>query len=237
VLQYINVNGEPAHGKRLKAFKEKLPFTQIVYSYGLSEAGVRVTQGVFSSDDDATPSVGRPLDDVEIRIEKMTAMGTNLPDGVGRIAVRSPSIMVGYFAEGFDTASVDDGWLKTEDLGRLDADGSLYIYGRLDDAMLRGGEVIHPEAIESTLRSVAGLHDCAVFHTDTGAFVRIVCAYVADEAVDQSILRTACKESLPAYSLPNEYVRVEQLGLGSSGKMSRRHLKDLYIAGNLASRA
>jgi hypothetical protein len=104
-------------------------------------------------------SIGRPLPDVEVRI--VDEDGKALPAGeVGEIHVRTPRAMKGY-AGAKDSPFTADGWLPTRDLGWMDEDGYLYVAGRKDDMIIRGGENIAPAEIEAVLVSHPAVEEAA----------------------------------------------------------------------------
>ncbi len=124
-------------------FFEALGFT-IVQGYGMSENGPLISTNRIGRSNNA--SVGLPVEETEVRILEPG------PDGVGEIAVRSPSLFLGYYKNREATAEMftEDGFLKTGDLGKFDSAGFLYITGRIKNIIVtRGGKNIYPEEIES----------------------------------------------------------------------------------------
>ena len=105
-------------------------------------------------------SIGRPLPDVEARV--VGDDGAVLGAGeVGEIHVRTPRVMKGY-AGSSDSPLTPDGWLPTRDMGWLDEDGYLYVAGRKDDMIIRGGENIAPAEVEAVLQSHPAVEEAAV---------------------------------------------------------------------------
>ena len=107
-------------------------------------------------------SIGRPLPDVEVRI--VDPEGAEVTRGeVGEITVRTPRVMKGYFSQGDATAqTLVNGWLHTRDMGWMDADGYLYLAGRKDDVIIRGGENISPGEVEAVLHAHPAIEEAAV---------------------------------------------------------------------------
>src|SRR5439155_1225499 len=104
-------------------------------------------------------SIGRPLPDVEVRI--VGEDGATLGSGeVGEICVRTPRVMKGY--AGGTESPLRDGWLPTRDMGWRDEEGYLFIAGRKDDMIIRGGENIAPAEVEAILQSHPGVEEAAV---------------------------------------------------------------------------
>ena len=138
-LKYIFAGGAHLDPSYIDAFAEY--GVQIFEGYGMSECSpVISSNGQLAS---RPGSVGKPLDNVEIRFED------------GEILVRGSSVMAGYYHMPEETAAAleEDGWLHTGDLGRMDEDGFLYITGRLKNLIiLSNGENVSPEEIEEKLR-------------------------------------------------------------------------------------
>src|SRR5262249_39280616 len=108
----------------------------ILHGYGMSEVA-KIACTPLDGDAPAG-SVGRPLG-VELRIDDVPGA----PDGLGEIVVRGDVVAPGYFDQRHESASgFEDGWFRTGDLGRLDADGNLFLAGRRDDVVSRGGVLV-----------------------------------------------------------------------------------------------
>src|SRR4030067_1473652 len=110
-----------------------------------------------------TSSIGRPLPDVEVKI--VDEEGKTLPLlEVGEIIARGPRIMTGYWRDEQKTSQVitPDGWVRTGDMGWMDEEGYIYLAGRGDDMIIRGGENISPDEVEEVLRSHPIIEDAAV---------------------------------------------------------------------------
>jgi long-chain acyl-CoA synthetase len=121
----------------------KLGFT-VLQAYGLSETSGAATATRF--EDNRVGSVGKPLGTVEIRIDEPNA------EGIGEVLIRGPIVMAGYYRnpEANAAAFTDDGWFRSGDLGRFDADGHLYITGRRKEVIvLPSGKNVYPEEVEA----------------------------------------------------------------------------------------
>ncbi|MCX6566676.1 MAG: AMP-binding protein [Candidatus Aminicenantes bacterium] len=146
--------------------------------YGLTETSPLVT-GTKPFETRAH-SAGRALDGVEIRIADSDP-GT----GVGEILLRGPMVMKGYYKDPEKTAEIlsDDGWLKTGDLGCLDADGYLFIKGRSKNVIIGpSGENIYPEIIESVINRADSVQESLVFEQQGRLVARIHLNYEALDA-------------------------------------------------------
>jgi acyl-CoA synthetase (AMP-forming)/AMP-acid ligase II len=206
----------------------------VVQSYGMTEAASQIT---------ATPlrgghppgSVGRP---VGVELEVVGTDGRRCaPDVVGQVRIRGVSVISAYAdgvaAERFDAA----GWLDTGDLGRLDANGYLYLAGRRDDVVNCGGELVHPGEVEEVLLGEAAVAEAVVAerpHEVLGAvpvaWIRPVLALEggqADELVSR--LRLRCEQQLSRAKRPVEFRIVAGLPRTPTGKVLRRRLRELLL--------
>jgi acyl-CoA synthetase (AMP-forming)/AMP-acid ligase II len=175
-------------------------------------------------------SIGRPLPDVEIRIADES--GAPLPDGeTGEILVRTPRIMKGYAGGAAGGAAVDaDGYLHTRDLGYIDTEGYVFLVGRKDDMIIRGGENIAPAEVEACLQGHQAIEEIAVFGLPSEEWGQIVAAAVvlkAGTTATADELVTYCQARLSSFKKPEAVRFLEELPRNPLGKILR---KDLQIA-------
>jgi oxalate---CoA ligase len=248
ILSILALNNVPASPPKLRfvrsasaplpaAARERITLrtgVTVVESYGMTEAASQIT---------ATPlggghplgSVGRP---VGVELEIVGPDGQRLaPNVFGRIRIRGESVITAYAddaaADQFDAA----GWLDTGDLGRLDAEGYLYLAGRRDDVVNRGGELVHPAEVEEILLGEAAVAEAAVAgrpHNVLGAVpvawirpVRALDHQQRDELVDW--LRLRCETYLSQVKRPVEFHVVASLPQTATGKVLRRQLRNTVI--------
>ncbi len=178
----------------------------IMQGYGLSETSplVAVNTPVRSR----IGSVGRPIENVTVKIDPVDGCD----EGTGEILVSGPNVMAGYFEDAAATAAVlDNGWLRTGDLGRLDADGFLHVTGRLKDVIIgESGKNVYPNEIEAVIAKCPGVDDVCVLglptdkagqrHEDIVVLVVPARADTDAETLRREI-RTACK-TLASYKMP-----------------------------------
>ena len=110
-----------------------------------------------------TSSIGRPLPNMEVKI--VDEEGKTLPPlEMGEILARGPRIMTSYWRDEQKTQQVvtKDGWLRTGDMGWMDEEGYIYLAGRADDMIIRGGENISPEEVEDVLQSHPKIEEAAI---------------------------------------------------------------------------
>lgn len=202
------LSGECMPADLPRTLRKAFPHTDFYHVYGLTECGPRVSALTPEEFDEAPTSVGRPLPEIELRIED------------GELWVRSPGVMKGYWRDGAQTTQrLRGGWLRTGDMARLDAAGRLYIDGRRDDMIIRGGVNIYPAEIEAVVRGVPGVAECVAFGRKT-YFGQEVCLRYAGTPAEAE-LRRELAERLPPHLLPTRIERCEALERTPSGKVRR----------------
>jgi fatty-acyl-CoA synthase len=221
---------QPVIERALRLFP-RIAFTN---AYGLTETSSTVA--VLGPDDhrraldaDDHParrrlgSVGKPLPNIELEIRGPD--GAVLPHGTaGEVYVRGDQIAGEYLGR---KAIQNDGWFATNDSGWLDEEGYLFIEGRLDDVIVRGGENISPGEIEDTLRGHAGVKDVAVLGIPDDRWGERVAAVVVprDPAPSTAQLADWVKSRLRSTRTPETWEFRSALPYNETGKLLRRVLK------------
>jgi acyl-CoA synthetase (AMP-forming)/AMP-acid ligase II len=171
-------------------------------------------------------SIGRPLPDVEVQI--VDDEGRALAAGeVGEIHVRTPRVMKGYAGAG-GSPLVRDGWLPTRDMGWVDEDGYLFIAGRKDDMIIRGGENIAPAEVEAVLQSHPAVEEAAVVGVPDVEWGQRVAAFVVlrdDGACTADALGDFCRQRLASFKKPEIIRFLPELPKNPMGKILRRELR------------
>ena len=222
-LRTLAYGGAPAARQTIEAALRAFPSTGLVNAYGLTETSSTVSvlgpeehRAAFKSGDpevrNRLSSAGRPVSAVEIRIA-----------GDGEVHVRGEQVS-GEYAN--SASQVDAaGWFHTGDLGRLDADGYLYLLGRRDDTIIRGSENISPLEVEEVLRLCPGVRDVGVVGVaDAEWGQRLVAAIEADSLDTQGLVEWV-RIRLPSFKRPSSYVRFDRLPRNELGKVLRRVIR------------
>jgi acyl-CoA synthetase (AMP-forming)/AMP-acid ligase II len=178
-------------------------------------------------------SIGLPLEDVEIQVR--SEKGRELPSGkVGEIVVRGSRIMKGYWRDEDKTqrAFTDDGWYRTGDLGYKDEEGYIYLTGRGDDVIVRGGENIGPDEVESVLSTHPKIEEAAVIGVkdiEWGQQVRAIVRLKKGETATEAEIIDFTRPRLAGFKRPTSVVFVkEELAKTTTGKVLRRTLREKY---------
>lgn len=159
------------------------------------------------------------------------ADGDPLPPGEsGEITLRGPTLMAGYLGDEAQTAQrVRDGWIHTQDIGWVDAEGHIFLSGRTSDMIIRGGLNISPLEIESVLSTHEAVVEAAVVGRPDPILGQIVVACVvpapaANRTTMHAELTAHCRQSLSAPKVPAEFHLFEALPRNAGGKVLRKQL-------------
>jgi len=215
-----------------------LPTVGFVNAYGLTETSStiavltpddhRVALAASDSGDHAIArrlgSVGQPVPSIEVQIraEDGTVLG---PGETGELFVRGEQVSGKY--TGIGSVLDAEGWFPTKDVASLDDEGYLYIGGRSDDTIIRGGENIAPAEIEDVLVEHPHVHDCAVVGADDPEWGQVIVAVVVPAAgaqPDPEDLRGFVRAQLRGSRTPDRVVFREDLPTNATGKVLRREL-------------
>lgn len=207
---------------------EALTGGRIVEGYGLTEsvmaAVVTPVDGVYKPG-----SVGVPLPDVVLRIvDTPTGVDVTTTGGVGEIWMHAPQLMAGYWNNPAATAEMlQDGWLRTGDVGFLDEDGYLTLVDRQKDLIKPSGFQVWPREVEEVLLTHSAVQEVGVAGIPDPVQGEAVKAWVVLEegaTVSAETLRAHCKQTLAAYKVPRHYAFVDSLPKSTIGKVLRREL-------------
>jgi len=186
-------------------------------------------------------SVGKPLPDVEVRV--LDEDNQELPPNqIGEIVIRTPREMKGYVSQ--ESAKVEDlldaaGWLHTRDMGYIDEDGYIYLVGRKDDLIIRGGENIAPAEIEAVLHAHPAVDEAAVIGAPDAEWGQKVVAFVvlrANRTTSPEELIGFCRQRLASFKKPEAIYFVTELPRNPLGKILRKDLRVPYATGAASHR-
>jgi acyl-CoA synthetase (AMP-forming)/AMP-acid ligase II/acyl carrier protein len=196
----------------------------VIDTYGMTEAATQIAANPLQRRKPG--SVGRPAGP-EIAI--LDSEGRRLPAGKrGEIALRGPTITRGYDNDAAATASsFRNNWFRTGDLGYLDAEGYLFIVGRIKEIIHKGGQKVAPAEVEGVLLSHPDVIDAAVFpvpHERLGADVAAAVVLRQDAEVSAQRLRDFARERLAGFKVPGLIRIVPGIPKGGGGKIRRGEL-------------
>jgi long-chain acyl-CoA synthetase len=185
-------------------------------------------------------SIGLPIPSTYVQI--WTDDGQALPIGeVGELCIKGPQVMKGYWNRPDETAKVLDanGWLRTGDIARMDANGYLYIVDRKKDMILVSGFNVYPNEIEDIVMHHPGVAEVAAVGVDDEHSGEVVKIFVVrkDPSLTEEALREYCRENLTGYKRPKQIEFRDSLPKTNVGKILRRELRDEDRAKRKAAQA
>jgi acyl-CoA synthetase (AMP-forming)/AMP-acid ligase II len=235
-LRHLSYGGGRMPPELVERAMKLLPDVSFVNAYGLTETSSTIAvltpedhREAIASTEPAVrrrlSSVGRPLPTVELEIRGPdgTVLG---PGEVGEIYVRGEQVAGEYLERSVLT---DDGWFPTNDAGRLGEDGYLYLEGRLDDVIVRGGENLSPSEIEEALLAHPAVLDAAVVGVPDAEWGEAVAAAVVVEQgsdVREADLQDFVRQQLRSTKTPELIELRDELPYNETGKLLRRVLRD-----------
>jgi fatty-acyl-CoA synthase len=208
------------------------PETRFVNAYGLTETSSTISllgpddhRQAHASDDASIKrrltSVGQPLPTLEVSIRDDE--GVEVPSGTpGEVWVRGEQVAGEYLQQGSKLTA--EGWFPTNDGGELDANGYLYVTGRLDDVIVRGGENISPGEIEDVMLSHPDVRDVAVIGIPNDQWGETIAAVVVGSATEAD-LKALVAQRLRSSRSPDTVVYRDELPYNDTGKLLRRVLR------------
>jgi acyl-CoA synthetase (AMP-forming)/AMP-acid ligase II len=215
------------------------PDVNFTNAYGLTETSSTVTilgpedhRATRHSNDPAVRarlgSVGQALPSVqiEIRDEEGNPVPANQP---GEVYVRGPQV-AGEYRE--KKTIQDDGWFPTRDAGHLDDEGYLFLSGRADDVIVRGGENISPVEIEDLLLHHDEVVDCAAVampSEDWGEAIALAIVLRSEGALTEEAIRTEIRAHLRSSRVPEAIRFCDELPYNETGKLLRRVVKEWFV--------
>ncbi len=234
-VRFIRSASAPLSTALLANFEQSIGIP-VVESYGMTEAASQICANPLDGER-KVGSVGRAIG-VELRVvpidDPWPVLGA-VSERVGHIEIRGRSVIRGYDAPGYEDRFDVEGWLRTGDLGYLDEEEYLFIVGRSDDVINRGGEKIFPREIEELVLAIDGVFDAAVIGVADDVFGEVPVLYVQFDAVTDSTpshvvagltshVNVVLAAALARARRPVEINVVAQMPTHATGKVQRRSL-------------
>ena len=225
------ISGASALPAKIQADFEAMTHGKLVEGYGLSEAAP-VTHCNPLDEHCRNGSIGLPLPNVEAAILDQKTAELLPPGKEGEIVVKGPNIMKGYWnREEENKAIFINGWMRTGDIGKMDADGYFYVVDRAKDMIIASGFNVYPREVEEVLFQHPSVLEAAVAGTPdeyrgetVAAFIVLKPGIAANDETRQRII-AYCKQNLAAYKVPKIVEFRATLPKSLIGKVLRRELK------------
>jgi malonyl-CoA/methylmalonyl-CoA synthetase len=211
------------------AFRERSGHT-ILERYGMSETAMQTSNPY---DGPRLPgSVGKPLPGVTVRTVDAEGRACAV-DEIGGIEVRGPNVFKGYWRMPEKTAEefTADGYFRTGDVGKFDANGYLWIVGRSKDLIISGGYNVYPKEVEEVIDDLDGVQESAVIgvpHADFGEAVVAVVGPVAGAAISEANIVASLKQRIANFKVPKHVHFVDELPRNTMGKVQKNLLRSRF---------
>ena len=209
--------------------------------YGQTEASCLLTISTAADGvEELCETVGQPLPQIEIAIRDPRTHAVVEVGVVGEVCARGFGTMIEYNDNPSATAAaVDaDGWLRTGDLGTLDARGYLRITGRVKEMIIRGGENLFPAEIENVLLEHPDVAEVAVIGAPDQRWGEIVVCFlrlVAGASLDRQVLINHCRARISPQKTPAHWIEVQDWPLTGSGKIQKFVLRERFVSGTVGA--
>jgi acyl-CoA synthetase (AMP-forming)/AMP-acid ligase II len=245
-LRSLSYGGAPISPVVLDRALRAFPETGFTNAYGLTETSSTIAvlgpddhrEAVRSSDKrlrSRLSSAGRAVPGIEFLIRDQSGRQLG-PGEAGDLFVRGPQVSGEYV--GLGSVLDADGWFATRDRAWLDHDGYLFIEGRTDDTIIRGGENIAPGEIENVLMQHPAVKDVAVVgipDQEWGERITAVVVAAEGQSVDVADLREWTRGRLRGSKTPDQIVMWPHLAYNHTGKLLRRDIASALIAGTIVT--
>jgi len=216
----------------VEQMRRELGFEVVVTAYGLTEScGVVSICRADDSPERISHTSGRAMDGVEMKC--VDTQGEEVAVGCeGEIWCRGFNVMRGYLDNPGETARTitPDGWLKTGDVGVMDADGYVRITDRIKDMFIVGGFNCYPAEIENTLCGLPGVARAAVIGVPDERMGEVARAYIvttADAQLDEATVIEWSRENMANYKVPRSVRFLQEFPMNASGKVLKNELREL----------
>jgi malonyl-CoA/methylmalonyl-CoA synthetase len=180
-------------------------------------------------------SVGLPLEGVAVRVTERGGGAPVSTGTIGALEVKGANVFAGYWRDAHKTrdAFSAEGWFRTGDLGRIDAEGYVWIVGRATDLVISGGYNVYPKEVEAELDGVPGVAESAVFgvpHADFGEGVTAAVVLKPGATLSETQLLEHVRVRLSGYKVPKRILFVPELPRNAMGKVRKDALRASYAA-------
>jgi len=228
-IRYSITGSAPMPVELTKQFKD-ITGAEIIEGFGLTEAAP-ITHLNPLRGKRKVGSIGLPFPDTDAAIVDMEQGTEELPVGEeGELIIRGPQVMRGYWQRPGETAStLQDGWLYTGDIARMDEEGYFFIVDRKKDMIISGGYNIYPREIDEVLYEHPKVEDAVcvgIPHTSRGEIVKAYIVAKPGETLDKKEILGFCRQKLASFKVPRQVEFREELPKTIVGKILRRTLRD-----------
>ena len=233
-LRLTHMGAQPIPASLVKRLKDYFPRMGYDTNYGLSESMGPGPIHLGMENERKVGAIGQMnlMWDARIVDEK----GDGVPQGdVGEVVLKGAGVMKEYYKNpGLTATIIQDGWLHTGDLGRIDEEGFIYLVDRKKDLIISGGENIYPVEVEEVILKHPKVHDAALIGVPDDRLGEVPCAVIhplAGEELTEAEVRAYCEQNLPRYKRPR-YIVLDEVPRNATGKIEKPKLREKYGKGD-----
>jgi len=237
-LRMMGFGASPMDPAWIRRTAEGFPHTLLFNCYGLTETSPDLTvfdpeefRQAVQDDSPLLASVGRPNCLVDLKVIDLD--GNTLPSGeTGVLLARGPNITKGYLNLPEETAAaLQNGWLRTGDIARIDEDGYVYLVDREKDLIITGGENVYSSEVETALYQHPDIHECAVIGIPDERLGQLVTAVIVakpETALEAEAVIDHCRGLIGGYKVPRRVEFAEAMPKNELGKILKNRLRETY---------
>ena len=237
-LRMMGFGASPMDPAWIRRTAEGFPHTLLFNCYGLTETSPDLTvfdpeefRQAIQDDSPLLASVGRPNCLVDLKVIDLD--GNTLPSGeTGVLLARGPNITKGYLNLPEETAAaLQNGWLRTGDIARIDEDGYVYLVDREKDLIITGGENVYSSEVETALYQHPDIHECAVIGIPDERLGQLVTAVIVakpETALEAEAVIDHCRGLIGGYKVPRRVEFAEAMPKNELGKILKNRLRETY---------
>lgn len=226
-IHYLLTNTAPMKKEYILQVTNLFPKANFYTYYGLTEAS-RSTFLLFNKNKNKLESVGKTAPGVEIKILDNDGI-TISNNHIGEIFIKGDHVIKNYWNNSKADQSIEDGWLKTGDLGYFDSDGFLFLKSRKDDLINVGGEKFTPEEVELVIKEIPEISDVVVIGIPHEIFGQLPIAFVVtNNEITSTQIINHCSKKIERYKIPHKILFLDVIPKTDSGKIKRNALKSKF---------
>jgi len=234
-LRIISYGTSPMAAEWIRRTMDAFPGVAMQQVYGLTETSPVLAildehdhAKALAGREEILRAGGRPIACTDVRI--VGEDGSELPPGEsGEILVRGPQVASGYHNRPRETQEAfRDGWFRTGDVGRFDAEGYLFVLDRKKDMIITGGENVYTSEVEAAIYQHPGVHEVAVIGLPDERFGEALCAVIVPapgRTLTQEEIIAHCRGRIGGYKIPRQVRFVEALPKSAMGKILKQELR------------
>jgi acyl-CoA synthetase (AMP-forming)/AMP-acid ligase II len=222
-LRYVTQAGGKLHSVFIEEFIKAFPNKEFYVMYGQTEATARLSYLPSEFIKTKTSSIGKAIPNVELKIINTKGEIAKINEE-GELLARGKNIMLGYFKDQKETdLAINNGWLNTGDIAKIDKDGFYYIMARKKEIIKVGGKRVSPKEIEAIILSIPEVIDCTITGVEDNILGESIQASIVlngklDEYKMREKILQKCSQNLSLYKIPQKVIFEKSIQMNATGK-------------------